>query len=252
MIGLRDDFSIKTKEELAKRVAYKCSNPQCRVPTIGPKDGTNGTVSIGEAAHICAASPGGKRYDNSMSPEQRSSYENGIWLCRNCAAMIDRDEDYYTVDMLHMWKQLAELEASKNIMGRGSCEEQIALSNNDRCVIDNIIQVVEMGNTSYMLKDFDYHNDFQRDLLSPLFSLMEYLQQPSTKICNFQLREKVQELVEIIDEFRWIIALKGGPAKYGNCSYIIDFKEDQDAANDICTKIWERYVILVNTYRMFD
>ena len=33
--------------------------------------------------------------------------------------MIDRDEDYYTVDMLHMWKQLAELEASKNIMGRG-------------------------------------------------------------------------------------------------------------------------------------
>lgn len=216
------------------------------------KDGTNGTVSIGEAAHICAASPGGKRYDNSMSPEQRSSYENGIWLCRNCAAMIDRDEDYYTVDMLHMWKQLAELEASKNIMGRGSCEEQIALSNNDRCVIDNIIQVVEMGNTSYMLKDFDYHNDFQRDLLSPLFSLMEYLQQPSTKICNFQLREKVQELVEIIDEFRWIIALKGGPAKYGNGSYIIDFKEDQDAANDICTKIWERYVILVNTYRMFD
>lgn len=233
-------------------MAYKCSNPQCRVPTIGPKDGTNGTVSIGEAAHICAASPGGKRYDNSMSPEQRSSYENGIWLCRNCAAMIDRDEDYYTVDMLHMWKQLAELEASKNIMGRGSCEEQIALSNNDRCVIDNIIQVVEMGNTSYMLKDFDYHNDFQRDLLSPLFSLMEYLQQPSTKICNFQLREKVQELVEIIDEFRWIIALKGGPAKYGNGSYIIDFKEDQDAANDICTKIWERYVILVNTYRMFD
>lgn len=89
-------------------------------------------------------------------------------------------------------------------------------------------------------------------VLSPLFSLMEYLQQPSTKICNFQLREKVQELVEIIDEFRWIIALKGGPAKYGNGSYIIDFKEDQDAANDICTKIWERYVILVNTYRMFD
>lgn len=73
-----------------------------------------------------------------------------------------------------------------------------------------------------------------------------------SKICNFQLREKVQELVEIIDEFRWIIALKGGPAKYGNGSYIIDFKEDQEAANDVCTKIWKRYVLLVNTYRMFD
>lgn len=63
-------------------------------------------------SHMCSVT-GWKRYDNSMSPEQRSSYENGIWLCRNCAAMIDRDEDYYTVDMLHMWKQLAELEASK-------------------------------------------------------------------------------------------------------------------------------------------
>lgn len=140
-------------------------------------------IASGELSVTKGIDQMGRVTTSSMSPEQRSSYENGIWLCRNCAAMIDRDEDYYTVDMLHMWKQLAELEASKNIMGRGSCEEQIALSNNDRCVIDNIIQVVEMGNTSYMLKDFDYHNDFQRDLLSPLFSLMEYLQQPSTKIC---------------------------------------------------------------------
>lgn len=69
---------------------------------------------------------------------------------------------------------------------------------------------------------------------------------------QFSIARKGARTGRIIDEFRWIIALKGGPAKYGNGSYIIDFKEDQDAANDICTKIWERYVILVNTYRMFD
>lgn len=58
---MRDDFSPKTKEELAKRVAYRCSNPQCRKPTIGAKENDNGTVSIGEAAHICAAAPGGEK-----------------------------------------------------------------------------------------------------------------------------------------------------------------------------------------------
>lgn len=76
MIVLRNNFSTKTKEELAKRVAYRCSNPQCRKPTIGPKGGSPGTVSIGEAAHICAAAPGGKRYDINMSSDERSSYQN--------------------------------------------------------------------------------------------------------------------------------------------------------------------------------
>lgn len=77
---MRDDFSWKTKEELAKRVAYKCSNPQCRKPTIGANESSNGIVSVGEAAHICAASQGGKRYDANMTPEERTSTDNGIWL----------------------------------------------------------------------------------------------------------------------------------------------------------------------------
>lgn len=246
---MRDDFSTKIKEELAKRVAYRCSNPQCRKPTIGPKDGSQGTVSIGEAAHICAAAPGGKRYDINMSPDERSSYQNGIWLCRNCAAMIDRDENYYTVALLHAWKQLAELEASNNISGKGMYVEPITLSNNDRTVVEKIIHIIEMGNTKYMLKDHDYHSDFQRDMLNPLFTLMEYLQQPSALIINPQLREKVQDLLASIEYFRGIIALKGGPAKYGNGSYIIDFEEDQVSANNICNEIWGKYTSLVSVFR---
>lgn len=122
---MRDDFSAKTKEELAKRVAYRCSNPYCRKPTIGPKESDNGTVSIGEAAHICAAASGGKRYDKNMSAEARTSIDNGIWLCRNCAALIDRDENYYSVEMLQTWKQLAEMEASQNIAaGNGLVEKK--------------------------------------------------------------------------------------------------------------------------------
>ena len=84
---MRDDFSQKTKEDLAKRVGYRCSNPQCRQLTIGANESGDGIISVGEAAHICAASPGGKRYDVNMTSEERASIDNGIWLCRNCAAM---------------------------------------------------------------------------------------------------------------------------------------------------------------------
>lgn len=248
MIGLRDNFSSKIKEKLAKRVAYKCSNPKCRISTIGPKDCSNGTISIGEAAHICAASPGGKRYDYNMSSEKRSSYENGIWLCRNCAAMIDRDENTYTVDMLYQWKQDAESEASKNIKGRETNVEPTILSNNDRYIIEKVIRVIEESNTSYMLKDYDYHNDFQRNLLDPLFLLGEHLQQPSASIRDKQINDQVQKLLKSINEFRQIITFHGGPAEYGNGSYIIDSKKYQKAANDVCTKIWDQYVLLAEMF----
>ena len=253
-----NDFSLKTKEELAKRVAYRCSNPKCRKPTIGPKENNYGTVNIGEAAHICAASTGGARYDKDMTSEERSSVNNGIWLCRNCAALIDRDEKYYTVELLRVWKQLAEIkalaeiEANQNVLNFGNYSEHISLSNNDKKTIEKIINTIEDSNTSYMLKEHDYHGDFQRDYLNSLFELMEYLKRPSSMVNNQQLREKVQVLLDCIEKFRLLIALRGGLAKYGNGSYIIDFEEDQKEANSLCDKIWENYNSLITVYKMYE
>lgn len=65
--------------------------------------------SIGKAAHISAAAPGGARYDTSMTHAQRSCISNGIWLCANCADKIDRDSQRYSVSLLHDWKQQAEI-----------------------------------------------------------------------------------------------------------------------------------------------
>lgn len=113
---MRDDFGPKTKRLLAERVGYKCSNPFCRITTIGPQEGDNGTVNVGEASHIYAAAPGGKRYNADMTSEQRTSYENGIWLCRTHAAHIDRDEKYFTVEMLSKWKEDAERMAANEIL----------------------------------------------------------------------------------------------------------------------------------------
>lgn len=103
----RDNFSKAVKETLKARVAHRCSNPSCRVPTSAPS--SNDKVNnIGIAAHICAASPGGARYDSSMTNNDRKSLNNGIWLCSNCSIDIDRDESYYTVEMLNDWKNRAE------------------------------------------------------------------------------------------------------------------------------------------------
>lgn len=99
------------------RVAHRCSNPDCRVPTIGPGDGSDGVAHFGKAAHITAASPGGPRYLASISSSERSSFDNGIWLCSNCATEIDAAPYSYPTELLHEWKRLAE-EAARREKGK--------------------------------------------------------------------------------------------------------------------------------------
>jgi hypothetical protein len=104
----RDNFSPKVVARLKERVAHRCSNPDCRVPTTGPGDDPLAVANIGKAAHIAAAATGGPRYDASMTPELRSSISNGIWLCSNCATKIDVDALPYPSTLLHEWKKQAE------------------------------------------------------------------------------------------------------------------------------------------------
>jgi hypothetical protein len=101
----RDDFSQLTKSLLAKRAGYLCSNPSCRIITMGPSmESTSDVACVGVAAHIAGASSEGPRFDASMTSEQRSSIDNGIWLCATHATLIDRDLVRFTVQLLHNWK----------------------------------------------------------------------------------------------------------------------------------------------------
>ena len=104
----RDDFSDKTKALLANRVCGRCSNPNCRKPTLGANTDPNKPTNIGVAAHICAASSGGPRYNENMTAKERKSHQNGIWLCQSCAKLIDADPLKYTKEMIIAWKTLAE------------------------------------------------------------------------------------------------------------------------------------------------
>jgi hypothetical protein len=111
----RDDFTKETIETLAKRVGNRCSNPGCRFLTSGPSTNPLKAVNVGVAAHITAAAKGGPRYEPSLTPDQRKSIGNGIWLCQKCAKLVDNDPLRYTVASLQAWKQEAEDAARSEI-----------------------------------------------------------------------------------------------------------------------------------------
>jgi hypothetical protein len=96
-----------------------CSNPDCRRPTAGPQLGDpEGVVDLGVAAHITAAATGGPRFDPALTPEQRRALANAIWLCQDCARLIDADPKQYTLSLLLAWKAAHEAFAASTLSGR--------------------------------------------------------------------------------------------------------------------------------------
>jgi hypothetical protein len=113
---MRDEFSGPTKDLLAKRVGFRCSNPECQRPTSGPQSDPAKSMNIGVAAHISAAAPGGPRYETDLTAEQRCDSTNGVWLCQVCAKLIDNDPARFTRHMLESWKRAAERAALTGLL----------------------------------------------------------------------------------------------------------------------------------------
>ena len=109
---MRDEFNKDVVKTVAARAGYHCSNPYCQKLTSGPVNDPKRALSIGVAAHITAASPGGPRFDATLTAAQRSSIENAIWLCQSCGTLVDRDCVKFTVNTLQKWKGQAERSAS--------------------------------------------------------------------------------------------------------------------------------------------
>lgn len=127
----RDEFSESVKRTLAARAGHRCSNPECRAHTAGPQVQEDKALNVGVAAHISAAALGGPRYNPKMSNEQRSDISNAIWLCQNCAKLVDNDPDRFTPQLLIGWKLHAESEAFARV---GKTQEIRSLEVHDKWV----------------------------------------------------------------------------------------------------------------------
>ncbi len=113
----RDEFTKDVVDTLSKRVACRCSNPDCGRITAGPHTNPAKWVNVGVAAHLSAAAPGGPRYNPALTAEQRKAIENGVWLCQDCAKTIDNDANKYPVVLLNQWKAQAEAETDQLMAG---------------------------------------------------------------------------------------------------------------------------------------
>jgi hypothetical protein len=93
--------------------------------TAGPHSDETKSLTTGHAAHIHAASPAGPRYDPNQTPAQRKAITNGIWLCRECGDIVDKDASAHTPELLRQWK--ADHEAMISEVRTKGYEQSIAL-----------------------------------------------------------------------------------------------------------------------------
>ena len=152
---MRDDFSQRTKDLLANRVGWKCSNPNCRKATRGAGIGKENIINIGVASHITAASKGGPRYDENITSQERASAENGIWLCQSCSKLIDSDVNRYTIAKLKKWKEISEQMAILDLE-EATAEEQ----HEDKELIKFFQTVDKLGVGCYAQHHFSFKTSF--------------------------------------------------------------------------------------------
>src|SRR3990172_6883192 len=112
----RDEFTEKTKRQIAKRAGWLCSDPSCRRDTIGSNSDGDGEINLGTAAHICAAAPEGPRHDLNMTRAQRISPDNGIWMCRLHGTAVDAKDSTFTVELLRDWKAQAQKDSWRRVL----------------------------------------------------------------------------------------------------------------------------------------
>jgi hypothetical protein len=93
--------------------------PECARPTVGANAAQDGSITIGVGAHICAASPGGPRYNPAQTLADRRGKDNCIWLCQNCGRLVDADPQKFTVEVLIGWKRDAQERAFRELVAPG-------------------------------------------------------------------------------------------------------------------------------------
>lgn len=160
----RDNFSKKTIDLLKDRVGGHCSNPDCGCETTGPSDG-DGITNLGIACHICAAAPGGPRYDSSQTVLERKNYSNGIWLCSICSKLIDDNPLIYSREVLNKWKsdaeyrQLARLTKSK-IEAESDIESKREILRKINSLIYEVFEITKYAH-NYVVMNFANVSKFE-------------------------------------------------------------------------------------------
>lgn len=161
----RDEFPIRTKRTLAIRAAHFCSNPQCLKLTAGPHSNEAKSLTTGHAGHIHAAAPNGPRYDPNQTSAQRKSIANGIWLCRECGDIVDKDDCHHSVGLLREWKSNHEtLIAEVRTAGYSKSLELLQSKRIEPIIARKIITFMEDRRVLWQTFDAEFPDRVRRSL----------------------------------------------------------------------------------------
>jgi hypothetical protein len=176
-----------------------------------------------------------------MTPTERSTITNGIWLCRRCARIIDLDEKRYTIEVLFEWKRTHEGKMELQLIDNGwqrkvqeinlrpfesesPAAQQIAI---DKPQYWEYLLTVELLRSKlvYIKRDF---TDLQRGLIyrpSRILDQKEFL---------IWVKEKISDLLALIRLFM-ASSTEELPASWGKLGETGDALEILHAANKIAS-----------------
>lgn len=109
-------ISLKTHKMIWGRSGNICAFPECKKILVIDETSTDDPSVIGEAAHIVAKKKNGPRGKSPLTPEQRDKYDNLILLCSVHHKIIDDQDNEYTIEKLHQFKDAHEKWVKDNLI----------------------------------------------------------------------------------------------------------------------------------------
>ena len=97
-------ISENAKKALYMESAGYCQNPNCNCSLL-PLFQSGKISSIIELAHIIGKKTDGPRGVSDLDLSDRDTVENILILCPTCHTIIDKNEDEFSVELLHKWKK---------------------------------------------------------------------------------------------------------------------------------------------------
>jgi hypothetical protein len=112
----RESAPPAQEKVVVARSGNTCAYPGCGlILTMGSIMEGDRPKATGKVAHICAASAGGPRYDDSMTKPQRGSADNLIYLCGPHHDAVDYQLDLHTVEFLREAKRTHEADVARAV-----------------------------------------------------------------------------------------------------------------------------------------
>jgi hypothetical protein len=114
----RVEFTNSTKCRIAARSGYRCAYLNCDRATAGPGATPNDVSITGEAAHIWSATEGGPRGQGGLTEADLRHTQNGIWLCRTHAKIVDEKRGvHFPAALLMSYRDLHEARIAREQQG---------------------------------------------------------------------------------------------------------------------------------------